>query len=174
MLGIMPTFGELARQPAPRSFWRARLQRRTGGLTLEDYLVDEANLRGHWGAFRRDAVLRAADPTLSLEEIVVGLLAPQATAEARHLKLVLRMLQSGRIDGRRLWALARREKAEDTLRWLLDHLPPEERSAPIAALIQQAPPQRAPRPPELDYDFRRLIKRPATARDLWNRAQRRS
>ncbi|MBI3180712.1 MAG: hypothetical protein HYZ28_01070 [Myxococcales bacterium] len=170
----MRTLGEIARQPAPRSFWRQRLALRASPTSVEDYLVDEANLRGFWGAYRREPSSRGIDGLLRLEEIVVGLMAPQAPAEPRHLKLVLRILQSDAVEARRLWLLAKREKAEDTLRWLLQNLPVEERTPRTEALMQQAPRPRAPRPPRLDYDFRRLIRRPATAKELWKRARRES
>lgn len=168
------TFGEVSRQPAPRSFWRKALERRASPQRLEDWLVDQANLRGFWGAFRREPPAMASDQDLALEELVVALLSPQSVAETRHFKLALRILQSGRCDPTRLWRLARREKAEDLLNWLLQGLPDSERFPAIRLLLDAAPPQRAPRPPDIHYDFGRLVRRPARAADLWNRARRKS
>lgn len=172
---MVRTFAEACREPAPRSRWRERLQRRAGALGVDDYLLDEANLRGFHGAVRVMAARRALDPELKLEEVVVGLLAPQATADARVFKLTLRVLQSGALDPARLWLLARRERADRALYWLLERVPEEERSASVQAIAAQMP--RAPRGYRglsYRYDPRRLLRRPARKEDLWRKVRNES
>jgi len=170
----MKTFGELASQPAPKSFWRRALARVAGDRPLEDYLIEQANLRGFWGAYLAEAPRSGKNPALGSEEIVVGLLAPQSSADARVLKLVTRILQSGQVDEARLLLLARREKAEGVLQWLIRGIPQPERTATIDRLERALAKARSPRAPVLDYSFGRLVKRPATAGDLWSRARRKS
>lgn len=144
-------------------------------MAPHEYLIDEANLRGFWGAFRASTAERALDPELSLEDVVVGLLAPQAPAEARIFKLVLRILQSGRLDCRKLAFRARRERAECALYWLLQQVPIEERNAPVLQLLDQWPnPPRGYRPLDYQYDPRRLVRRRARKEDLWPRRRRSS
>ena len=126
-----------------------------------EYLIDQANLRGYRGAYSNRSDLGTEDPKLSLEEIVVGLLQPAAPAEPRVLKLVVRILQSGRLDLRRLHLLSRRERALANLAWLLEQVPPEERTAPIgelAVLLENQPPRESRRP-TLRYDPSRLLRR---------------
>ncbi len=127
-----------------------------------DWLVDQANLRGYHGAF--NAVTRGSiDPSLRLEEIVVGCLMPDAEADARVLKLVTRILQSAPLDVDRLVFLARRERAEPVLYWLVQGVPEPERTGAIPMLAQRyaARPPRGYRPPKYRYDFSRLVKKPA-------------
>lgn len=145
---------------------------RAGDMPVHEYLVEEANLRGFLGA-SRPPTGRSPDPSLSLEEIVVGLLDPHAPAEARVFKLVLRMLQSGRLEPGRLHLLARRERAAPLLYWLLQITPNPERNAAVERLSAAfSKPPRGFRPPKYRYDPRRLIRRPATREELWKRPRR--
>lgn len=167
-----PTHGELSHRPVPRSFWREQLAARTGGLPVSDYLIDEANLRGFRGAFRAQTADRPVDSRLSLEDIVVGLLAPQAYVDGRVFKLVLRILQSDQLDLRKLMFRSRREGADGVLYWLLDRVPPVEanhRIEELRSLFARAP--RGYRPLDFAYDATRLIRRPAR-RDSWRRPPR--
>jgi hypothetical protein len=171
----MRTFAELCHEPPPRSLWRERLQRRAGGLSVDDYLLDEANLRGFRGAYRVDTQRRSADAALSLEEVVVGLLSPHSPADARIFKLVLRILQSGALDPRRLWLVARRERADRPLYWLLQRVPLEERDESVRAISARMPtPPRGYRGMDYRYDPQRLVRRPARKEDLWRTKQRES
>jgi len=103
----------------------------------------------------------------------VGLCAPHAEADGRVFKLVLRLLQSGRLDGARLARLARLERlerADCVLHWLCAHVPDVERS-PAFLLVEAyfRTPPRGYRPPSYDYDFRRLVRRPFRASEArWN------
>jgi hypothetical protein len=79
-------------------------------------------------------------------------------------KLVVRVLQSGRVDPERLLLLARRERALPALAWVLDLVPEPERNEAILDLaerIRRNPP-RDPRRPEIRYDARRLLRRSVT------------
>lgn len=172
------TYGERARQPCHRSFFRDRLAaaaERSGlygdfepARRVHEYLIDQANLRGHWGAFSRRGPVGAPDAELCLEEIVVGLLQPHAPWEGRVVKLVVRILQSGEIEPARLVFGARREYALSNLKWLVDRIPAPERTDDVerVASALHARPPRAPRPPSVRYDPSRLLRRPATARRL--------
>jgi hypothetical protein len=160
--------------PAPRSLWREAVAARAAPQAVQDYLIDEANLRGFWGAFRNETPDRLLDPKLSLEDLVVGLLSPHAPAEARVFKLVLRILQSPRLDHARLLLRARREAAMPTLYWLLMQVPPEEINAPLRGLIDVARVPRGYRPMSYRYDPSRLIRRPARKGDLWRKLQKSS
>jgi hypothetical protein len=161
---------ELYRRTAPRSFWRERLARRATPLTVHEYLIDEANLRGYWGAFRATIPARPRDLTLQLDDIVVGLLAPQAPPDARALKLVLRIIQGGELNLRILLLRARREGAIFALYWLLGQVPAEERTAPVEAVIAGlATPPRGYHRPQYSYDPRRLVRRAARKDDLWRK-----
>jgi hypothetical protein len=161
MSWLHPTLGHSLRRPAPFSFWRLGLERRAGGRPLQDWLVEQANLRGYRGAYNREGSSGPLEPTLTLEEIVVGLCAPQAPAEGRIFKLVLRILQSGKVDAARLLALARREMATPVLWWLLEVTPASERSAPVEELRSAfAGPPRGYRALDFDYDSQRLVRRP--------------
>lgn len=164
------TLAAVQRRPVPRSFWRSRIEERAAPLSAHEYLIDEANLRGFWGAFRLETPDRPADAALSLEDIVVGLLAPQAPADARAFKLVLRILQSGRCDPRVLLLRARREGAAPALFWPLELVPEGEANDAVRDLRRAFPgPPRGYRPLDYRYDPRRLIRRPATAEDLWRK-----
>lgn len=125
------------------------------------YLVEQANLRGFLGAWSASPVSGRIDPELDVEAIVAGLLQPHAPAEVRILKLVLRILQSGRHDPARLVLACRRERALDTLCWLLEQIPETERTEPVRVLetVVRAAPPRAPRPPRIRFDPRRLERR---------------
>ena len=46
-----PTFSEITGQTPHRSLWRASLQQRAGVRPLDEWLVEQANLRGIFGAF---------------------------------------------------------------------------------------------------------------------------
>jgi hypothetical protein len=162
------TLADVSRSPSARSFWRERVASVAAPQPVHDYFIDEANLRGYWGAFRASTPERPIDATLELEDIVVGLLAPQAPAEARIFKLVLRILQSGRLSARKLLHRARRERAVTTLYWLLRRVPEEERTPAIAELSEVF--SAAPRGyRELAFRFEpsRLIRRVATKEDFW-------
>jgi hypothetical protein len=156
----MSTLGDLSGQPAPRSVWRRALMARTGGRPVDAWLIRQANLRGFHGAYvvDEDAPIDAA---LTLEDIVVALCAPQAPAEGRTFKLVLRIVQSGRLDLRHLRWLARKEKAERILHWLMSQVPESERTPPVAALLEALGGEpRGARPVRYRYDPTRLIRRP--------------
>jgi len=163
-----PSYAEELRVPAHRSFFRRTLAARARPVEapldpVHEYLVDQANLRGFFGAWSNRADRGQLDPALALEDIVVGLLQPHAPADLRALKLVLRILQSGWIDCRRLLLLARRERALPLLAWLLDLVPEPERTAPVAELLRRLRdnPPRDPRRPRFRYDPQRLVRRPA-------------
>lgn len=163
-----PTYGESSRQPAHRSFFRRALERRArpasaGQDPVHEYLIDQANLRGFFGAFSNRDDLGELDPDLSLEAIVVGLLQPHAPAEPRVVKLVVRILQSDKVDPERLLLLGRRERALPAIAWILDLLPASERNQATLALEQRLrrKPSRDPRRPRVTYDARRLERRAA-------------
>lgn len=164
------TLAEAASATPPRSFWRARLARRAHPLGVHEYLIDEANVRGVWGAFRAATPERSRDDALDDEDLVVGLLAPQAPVDVRILKLVLRLLQSGKLDTHKLLLRARRERSIGPLFWLLERVPAEERTEPVerltAALLAAGRP-RGYRDLDLRYDATRLIRTPAHREDLW-------
>ena len=172
-----PTYAKSSRTLVHRSYFRIGLEKKAhpvppGQDPVHEYLVDQANLRGYHGAFSNRSDLGAEDPELNLEEIVIGLLHPAAPAEARVLKLVVRILQSGRLDHRRLHLLARRERALATLAWLIEKIPAEERTSSIEeleALLEEQPP-RERRRPALKYDPSRLLRRKGKTR-LRSRSQ---
>jgi len=166
------TFGAAARQPAHRSLWFDRLKRRARGVPVEDWLVHQANLRGFHGMYLRDPPQVPLDPDLSLEEIVIGLLSPAAELDGRALKLVVRILQSAQVQLPRLCYLARAERAEAPLFWLVSNAPASERTGAMAALARHwtAPP-RGFHGIHYDYDFSRLERRRASREQLWRRAK---
>lgn len=165
----MRTFADLCRQPAQRSFWRDALARRAGGRPVDEWLVEQANLRGIYGAFGPDAP-GDVDPTLTLEDIVCGLLQPHGVADGRLFKLVVRILQSGGVDPARLALLARRERADHVLAWLLARVPAEERTVPVEEIARVLGTPRGHRPPDMAYDANRLIRRPfRSAEAPWTR-----
>ncbi|HEY8211845.1 MAG TPA: hypothetical protein VIG99_30395 [Myxococcaceae bacterium] len=166
------TFGAAARQPAHRSLWFARLRRRAGDVPVDDWLIRQANLRGFHGVYLRDPPEVPLDPELSLEEIVVGLVSPAAPLDGRVIKLVARLLQRGAVNVDRLLYLARAERAEAPLYWLSHHVPEPERTGALAALAQHwIRPPRGFRGIRYEYDFDRLIRRPASRDHLWRRAK---
>ncbi|MBT3220422.1 MAG: hypothetical protein HN348_15150 [Proteobacteria bacterium] len=165
-MGISRTLGHVASQPPHHSFWRSDLERRA--TPLQDYLISQANVRGFMGAWSAGPVSTLIDHDLTLEEIVVGLCTPHSPAEARVFKLLLRILQSGRIDVDRLHWLARRERAQFVLHWLTLQVPEGERNDEFQKVAKpfEAPP-RGYRPLTFNYDGRRLIRRPWRMEDGW-------
>ena len=129
-------------------------------MPVDEWLVEQANLRGFFGAFGRDAPSTAVDPTLTLEDIVCGLLQPHGPADGRLFKLVLRILQSGKVDAGSLAALSRRERADHVLAWLLERIPTTERTSDVDAVAKAVGHPRGHRPPVMDYDAARLVRRP--------------
>lgn len=165
-----PTFGDVTRQTPHRSLWRSSLEQRAGGRPLDEWLVEQANLRGIFGAFGPDSPTSELDVSLSLEDIVVALLQPQSIADLRLFKLVLRILQSGRIDPAKLAVRCRRERADHVLWWLLGQIPPAEVNEAVAAIQNQVTKPRGYRPPTIRYDANRLQKRPFRAEGApWTR-----
>jgi hypothetical protein len=145
------------------------LAKRAAPLDVDDYLIDEANLRGFWGAFRATTPDRAVDAALELEDIVVGLLAPQTPVEGRALKLVVRILQSGQLDEQKLLHRARREAALPALYWLLQLIPNEEVTPSVQMMRESLALPRGYRPVAYSYDPKRLIQRPARKGDIWRK-----
>lgn len=132
---------------------------------VHEFLIDQANLRGIGGAVSARSDLGELDPDLALEEIVVGLLQPHAPAEVRVVKLVVRILQSGRCDPARLVFFAKRELALAALRWVVSLVPEPERNDAIRnveAALERTPP-RGERTPRLNYSTDRLVRRPFRA-----------
>jgi hypothetical protein len=110
-------------QSAHVSFFRRRLARLAGTPTLTDWAVEELNRRGYLGAYAADVPVRPVVPEVSLEELLVLLAMPHAEADGRHFKLIVRALQRGPVNVKRLARLARQEHADTLLAWLLNHLP---------------------------------------------------
>jgi hypothetical protein len=163
-----PTLAHMSRLPAHRSLWYASLVRRAAAAPVHDWLVEQANLRGFFGAYGSQSYADSPDPSLELEEVIVGLLAPQAPADGRTLKLVVRMLQSGQVNADRLRHWARRERAEGILYWLLDLVPQEELTPELIEIRAHfTKPPRGHRGVEYAYDPQRLVRRPATRDHLW-------
>jgi hypothetical protein len=161
------TRAETHLQPAHRSFWRSRLEARAGDVPLDDWLVEQANLRRLYGAFQARPSGAARDGALTLEDIVVGLCQPHAPADARTLKLVVRILQSGRVNPPRLAWMARKERAHFVLFWLLSIVPTEERNQALEAVAAQfCNTPRGYREPRYRYDPRRLVRRQARVERL--------
>jgi hypothetical protein len=79
------------------------------------------------------------------------------------LKLVLRILQSARVDLDRLLLSAKRERALPVLAWFSQIIPTEEINEPIAALQAKlmSDPPRDRRRPDLRYSPARLLGRAA-------------
>jgi hypothetical protein len=158
-----------------RSFWLERLARRATPHELTDYLIAQANLRGFHGAYLGQPPPLSVDPELTLEEIIVGLCVPHVRLDGRVFKLVLRILQSGRIDAGHLAWLARKERADRVLHWLLGRVPGEELNAAVATVAREfATPPRGYRPLRYDYDAARLVRRPFRKEHLWQRLRSRS
>lgn len=140
-------------------------------MHLEDWLIAQANARGVHGAWVIGGPV-ARDERLTFEDIVVGLCMPHAVADVRVFKLVLRILQTGMVDGPRLARLARMERAEGVLHWLCAGVPAAERNPAfeeIAACFALVP--RGWRELRLTYDFGRLLRRPFRLEEAsWNRS----
>lgn len=79
------------------------------------------------------------------------------------------MVQSGRLDLRRLRLLAKREKADAVLCWLVTQIPEPEVTSPVRDLRQfyALEPPRGGARVNYRYDFGRLIKRPAGRDGRW-------
>ncbi|MGQ0507195.1 MAG: hypothetical protein ACT4TC_17945 [Myxococcaceae bacterium] len=165
----MRSLSEALRQTMPRSLWRERLSTRASPLPVHEYLIDEANLRGFFGAFREQTPQREVDSSLDIEDVVVGLLEPQAPLEGRIFKLVLRILQSGKVSAPKLLLRAKRERADFALCWLLRLVPQPERNEAVGLLNEQIREPRAYRGLDYRYDPQRLIRRPARKDDLWRK-----
>jgi hypothetical protein len=167
------TFAEVTRQLAHRSLFRERLAREAAATSVDQWLVEEANLRGWFGATGTSMPDRAPCAWLTHERLVVGLLMPHGPLDVRLFKLVLRVLQSGALSPRVLWLEARKERAAATLYWLLQQVPDEERTPSLEAIASAQPaPPRGYLPLPIEYDARRLIKRPATKESTWRAARR--
>lgn len=167
------TLGSVSANPAHRSFFRERLQRLAGSAALDDWLVEEANVRGHLGAVGVDIPERAPTVGISSEELIIALLMPHSPVDGRLFKLVIRMLQRAHIDPKSLWLGARRERADGVLYWLLQQVPASERTGSIEALLAVNPSApRGYRGLRFDYDGSRLLRRPATKESVWKAARR--
>lgn len=167
---LVPTLGDITGQPPPRSVWRLALGRRAGPEPLDRYLIRQANARGFHGAYVAAGEPAPLDPALTLEDIIVGLCAPQSPADGRVFKLVLRIVQSGSLDLDHLLWLARKEKADRILYWILERTPDVERTAEVQALLSRfGGPPRGARPVLYDYDPTRLIRRPFRRDAKWTR-----
>lgn len=165
--------GSLSANPAHRSFFRDRVQGLAGDRPLEDWLVEEANVRGHLGATGPSIPDRLPTPQLSDGDLVVALLMPHSQVDGRLFKLVVRLLQRTSIDPKTLWFHARRERADRVLYWLLSLVPLSERTATITALIEACPaPPRGYRGVQFNYSSARLLRRPATKESVWRAARR--
>jgi hypothetical protein len=125
------------------------------------------------GASNREAVTSTVEPSLGLEDLVVGLLRLTAPVEARLFKLVVRVLQSGKVSAPRLHLLARRERVDHVVHWLVGVVPARERTPAfeVVAKAFDAPP-RGYRGMNYRYDALRLVRRPATRESLWHVKQR--
>lgn len=168
-----PTFAERARLTLHRSFFRERLQRVAGERALTDWLVEEANVRGYFGATGTSVPDRAPCAWLTDEQLVAALLMPHAVLDVRLFKLVVRLLQAGKVAPQRLWLEARKERADSTLFWLLQQVPASEKTPALERLLPASAP-RGYRPLPIEYDSRRLLKREATKASTWKAARRSS
>lgn len=167
----MRTVAQVSAQSPHLSMLRRRLAALAGTSDLHGWLIDEANRRGFFGAFNRVKAEGPPTPGLSHEELVVALLMPQAEADARTWKLVVRMLQSERLDASLLATLARHERAEVMLHWLLRQLPSSERTGGIEAVAAALRPPRGMPTVTVVWDPSRLVKRVATGEKLWRPKQ---
>lgn len=173
MLSPNETLAEIAHQLAPRSLWHERLRRRASPRPIEDWLVEEANVRGFMGASGLELPTRNPDPSLTDEDLVVALLSPHSRADGRIFKLVVRMAQSGALSADRLIFRARRERALGALYWLLRLTPESERNPALLAVLERiGGPPRDYHPLDYDYDPSRLLRRPASKGALWRAPQR--
>jgi len=161
------TLGALSRQAPPRSLWYERIARDAGAQGAHDWLIEEANLRGFYGAYVASPSRSQPASGLCNEAIIVGLLAPQVEADARTLKLVLRMLQSGRIDNAKLRWWMRKERSHCALYWLWSLVPPSEMNDALRALAPLfVHPPRGYQGNAFVYDPSRLKRRPLTREAL--------
>jgi hypothetical protein len=165
------TFARAMRQPPHWSAFWTQLTRRAGGAAqVTNWLIAQANARGFHGAFvDRESKL---DPWLSLEDLVVGLLMPHAELDARVIKLITRVMQSGKLDAEKLAFRARRERADVGLTWLLSLVPEGERTPPLIGVSEALRPPRGNAKVTFNYDPQRLVRRPATKEQLWRVKQR--
>jgi hypothetical protein len=168
------TFASAERVPLHWSlFWDGLCHRAGGHGALTNWLIAQANARGFLGAIVDQTAARApVDGSLALEDLMVGLLMPHAELDARIVKLVVRMLQSGQFDGAKLAFRARRERADVALAWVLSLVPPEEQNESLAAVSRALRPPRGFAQVNFNYDPQRLVRRPATKDHLWRAKQR--
>ncbi len=170
---MQPTFGELSATPRHRSFFRLKLQRIAGVRPLDEWLVEEANVRGYFGAVGVGALNRQPTDGLSDEALIVALLMPHTPVDGRLFKLVLRMLQRAPIDVSRLWFWAKREQADGVLFWLLSRVPEAEMTPPVVRALSSHHRPRGHRPLKYNYDAQRLVQRVATKESVCRAAQKR-
>ncbi len=167
----MSLVGEYTRQTPHFSLLRRRLRQRAGEVPLEDWVVAQLNRRGHRGAVGAWDVDGLVDDSVTLEELLVSLMTPDATADGRHWKLIFRAIQKGPVDLARLARLAVMERADVLLHWLVVNAPAGERTENVEALARVLHP-RDTRPPTYDYDFKRLERRPALREHGWRPPRR--
>lgn len=161
-----PTFASAARLPLHWSAFWAELARRAGAESeVTNWLIAQANARGFHGAVVNRE--EPEDPWLALEDLVVGLLMPHAELDARVVKLVVRLLQSDRLDPAKMAFRARRERADVGLAWVLSLVPASERTASLVLIAKSLRPPRAEVRVDFRYDSDRLVRRPATRDHLW-------
>jgi hypothetical protein len=149
------------------------VQRLAGDRPLDEWLVEEANVRGYLGAVGPSIPDRTATAALSDEALIVALLMPHSPVDGRLFKLVVRMLQRAALDPKALWFQARRERADRVLYWLLQRVPESERTEGIQVAQLACP--AAPRGYQgvrFNYDGSRLVRRPATRESVWRAARR--
>ena len=160
------TFAQAACQPKHWSaFWARLSQRASGEAKVTDWLIAQTNARGFYGAYV--TFQEPLESSLSLEDLMVGLLMPHAELDARVIKLVVRVLQSGRLDATKLAFRARRERADLALAWVLSLVPASERNDAVAFIAAALRPPRGATPVRFNYDVGRLIRRPASKGQLW-------
>jgi hypothetical protein len=171
---MQPTFGELSATPRHRSFFRLKLQEIAGARPLDEWLVEEANVRGYFGAVGVGELTRPPTDGLSDEALIVAILMPHTPADGRLFKLVLRMVQRAQIDVARLWFWAKREQADGVLFWLLSRVPEAEMTPSVVHVLSGQRRPRGYRPLNYNYDTQRLIRRVATKESVCRAAQKRS
>ena len=140
-----------------------------GSARVADWLIAQANVRGFHGAFVNLEV--PLDASVLLEDVIVGLLMPHAELDARVIKLVVRLLQSGQLDAAKLAFHARRERADIALAWVLNLMPDSERNLSTRLIAGALRPPRGASPVRFNYDAGRLIRRPASKGQLWRAKQ---
>jgi len=92
--------------------------------------------------------------------------------DARIVKLIVRMLQSGELDAEKFAFRARRERADVGLSWVLQLVPTSERTAPVVAVAAALRAPRGATEVRFNCDPQRLLRRPAT-KDQLRRAKQR-